>query len=286
MSEFILTGFSDEIDADFSVQLQEIKKLNIDHIEIRGVNGKNITDHTIEEVKTLKKQLNDAGVRISAIGSPIGKINIEDDFEPHFELFKHTIEIAKILETTYIRLFSFFMDTEKADDYRDEVMRRMTAFKDYVEGSDIILLHENEKGIYGDTPERCLEIHETLASDNVKLIFDPANYVQCHIEAYPHAFNLLKDYVVYYHIKDAVEKTSEVVLSGFGDGHVKEIISALNKRGYQGFLSLEPHLGHFEGFDDLEAEGDVPEFKEKSDVGKFKLAADTLRKILEEVTNG
>jgi sugar phosphate isomerase/epimerase len=286
MDKFILTGFSDEIDVDFLVQLREIKKLGIGYIEIRGVNGKNITDHTIEEVTTLKKQLDEAGVKVSAIGSPIGKINIEDDFKPHFELFKHTVEIAKILQTSYIRLFSFFMDTTKADAYRDEVMRRMTMFKDYVEGSDIILLHENEKEIYGDTPERCLDIYKMLASENVKLIFDPANFVQCHVETYPHAFNLLKDHVIYYHIKDALNQTGEVVPAGFGDGHVKEIIAEINQRGYQGFLSLEPHLGHFEGFDSLEGDGEIPEFKENSDVGKFILAADSLNKILVEVTNG
>lgn len=285
MSKFILTGFSDEISSDFTQQLKQINNLNIDYIEIRGVNGKNITDHTLKEVKAIKKQLDEANVEVSAVGSPLGKIHITDPFEEHFALFRHTVEIAKILGTKNIRLFSYFMDTTKALDYVDEVVRRTKAFCDYVKGTDIILLHENEKGIYGDTPERCLELYKTMCSPNFKLIFDPANFVQCGVETYPHAFNMLKNYVVYIHIKDAVAANGEVVPSGFGDGHIKEIITKLYSRGYEGFLSLEPHLGHFEGFDELEGDNSL-DFVEKSDVGKFKLATDSLRNIISEVTNG
>ena len=285
MSKFILTGFSDEISSDFTEQLTQIKKLNIGYIEIRGVNGKNITDHTPEEAKELKRQLDGAGVKVSAIGSPLGKIRITDPFEPHFELFKHTVEIAKILGTKNIRLFSYFMDTIYAGEYIDEVIKRMRAFCGYVEGTDIMLLHENEKGIYGDIPERCLELYKAMNSPNFKLIFDPANFVQCGVETYPHAFDMLKNYVVYMHIKDALAESGKVVPAGFGDGHLKEITAKLYQRGYEGFLSLEPHLGHFEGFDDLEGD-DALEFEEKSDAGKFRLAADSLKKIISEVTNG
>jgi sugar phosphate isomerase/epimerase len=95
---------------------------------------------------------------------------------------------------------------------------------------------------------------------------------------------MLKNYVVYMHIKDAVAESGKVVPAGFGDGHLKDIVARLYNRGYEGFLSLEPHLGHFEGFDGLEGE-DAPRFEEKSDAGKFKLAADSLRKIIAEVEN-
>lgn len=284
MSKFILTGFSDEISADFKQQLTQIKKLSIEYIEIRGVNGKNITDHTLDEVKELKVQLDEAGVKVSAIGSPLGKINIDDPFKPHYELFCHTVEIAKILDTKYIRLFSYFMDTSYAHDHLDEVIKRTRVFCKYVQGTDIILLHENEKGIYGDTPERCMELYKAMSCPNFKLIFDPANFVQCGVETYPHAFNLLKNRIAYMHIKDALKKDGKVVPSGYGDGHIKEIISKLFKRGFEGFLSLEPHLGHFDGFDDLEGMNNL-EFTEKSDLGKFKLAVDSLRKIIAEVEN-
>lgn len=286
MSKFIITGFADEIDSDFSVQLKEIYQLDIAYIEIRGINGRNVTEYSLEEIKVIKNQMDEANIKVSAIGSPIGKIKIQDDFKSHFELFKHTVALAKVFETKYIRLFSFFMKAEETEQYRDEVMRRLKAFTDYVEGSDIILLHENEKEIYGDTPERCLDIYKTVDSKNFKLIFDPANYVQCGVETYPHAYNLVKDHTIYYHIKDALALDHKVVPAGYGDGHLKEIIGALYRNNYEGFLSLEPHLGHFIGFDALEDNGDVPEYEEESDAGKFKLAADSLRKILMEVSNG
>lgn len=286
MSKFVITGFSDEINADLEIQLEEIKKLDIAYIEMRGVNGRNVSDYSIEEILIIKDQLDKAGVKVSAIGSPIGKIKIEEEFEPHFDLFKHLVAMAKVLETKYIRLFSFFIEKASAETHREEVMRRMKAFCDYVEGSDIILLHENEKDIYGDTPERCKDIYDTMQSANLKLIFDPANYVQCHVETFPYAYEMLKEETIYYHIKDALFESGKVVPSGYGDGHVPEIIKALDQRDYEGFLSLEPHLGHFDGFDDLEGGDEMPEFEDQSDASKFKLAADSLRKILGEITNG
>lgn len=283
MSKFIISGFSDEISPDFKVQLAEIKKLGIAYIEMRGVNGKSLVAHTMEEVKEIKVQLDEAGVSVSAIGSPIGKIKISDPFEPHFELFKHTVALAKILKTKYIRIFSFLVEDGSADQYEVEVMKRMKALCEYVEGSGIILLHENEKGIYGDTALRCKKIYDTMKSDHLKLIFDPANFVQCGVETYPHAYEVLKDGVIYVHIKDALIENGQVVPSGFGDGHVPEILQALHESKYEGFLSLEPHLGEFVGFAGLESEGETPTFTESSDAGKFKLAHDSLQVVLSQV---
>lgn len=283
MYQFIMSGFSDEISPDFQEQLQEVKRLGIAYIEIRGVNGKNITDHSIEEVLEVKDQMKEAGVQVSAIGSPIGKIQITDAFEPHFDKFKHTIEIAKVLGTKYIRMFSFFMPDGTQESHRDEVVNRLAKLVAYAEEQDIILLHENEKDIYGDTPKRCLDLYETMNSSAFKLIFDPANYVQCGVKTYPEAFNLLKECVIYYHIKDAQASDSKVVPSGFGDGHIQEIITELKANDYKGFLSLEPHLGNFVGFSDLEGEQDNNEFMEASDSTKFELAYKSLTKIISEV---
>lgn len=282
MYQFVMSGFSDEISPDFKEQLSVVTKLGIAYIEIRGVNGKNISDHSIEEVLEVKNELLQSKVGVSAIGSPIGKIKISDDFDPHFDKFKHTIEIAKVLDTKYIRMFSFFMADGTQESHRDEVMSRMSKLVKYAEQEDIILLHENEKDIYGDVPSRCLDLYKTMNSSHFKLIFDPANYVQCGVETYPEAFNELKDYVAYYHIKDANASDGKVVPSGFGDGHISEIISELKLREYKGFLSLEPHLGNFVGFSDLEGEQDH-EFEEASDSSKFELAYNSLLKIISEV---
>ena len=285
MSKFILSAFADEIDTSLVTQMDVLEKHDISHIEMRGVNGKNIVKHTIEEAKDIKKQLDSKGFKISALGSPIGKINIKEPFEAHLDLFKHTLELAKILDTKYIRMFSFFMpDKENPEIYKDDVMERWEKFIKAAKGYELTLLHENEKDIYGDTAERCLDLMETLKCNYVKAIFDPANFVQCNVETYPYAYKLLKDYIVYFHIKDALSSNHNVVPSGYGDGKIKEILTEVYNDGFDGFLSLEPHLASFQGFSELELEpnssiNEMPEGGPK----QFAIAADALKKIIYEI---
>lgn len=283
MSKFILSAFADEIDMNLDKQMEVLKEHDISYIEMRGVNGKCIVDYSLDEVRILKNKLDRNGFKLSSIGSPIGKIGITDDFGPHLDLFKHTIEIAKIMECKYIRMFSFFIpEGEKPEKYRDEVMCRWSEFVKAAEGSGLILLHENEKGIYGDTDERCLDILKTLNCSYVKAIFDPANFVQCNVKTYPEAYELLKDYVVYMHIKDAVYSDGHVEPAGYGDGKVKEILTELHNKGYEGFLSIEPHLGLFEGFAKLELDDNhknLPEGGPKL----FAVAAKALKNMISEI---
>jgi sugar phosphate isomerase/epimerase len=94
MSKFILSAFADEIDPELKIQMDVLDQHGIRYIEMRGVNGRSFVQYTLEEARAIKKQLDERGFRLSAIGSPIGKIGITDDFEPHFELFRHTLELA------------------------------------------------------------------------------------------------------------------------------------------------------------------------------------------------
>jgi sugar phosphate isomerase/epimerase len=283
LAKFILSAFADEIDPDLKLQMDVLEEHGIKHIELRGVYGKNIVKYSLEEVKDIKKEIFERGFGISAIGSPIGKIGIEDDFDPHLKLFKHTIEIAKIMETRYIRMFSFYIpEGEEPGKYRDEVLRRWNEFVNAAKGTGLILVHENEKGIYGDTPERCLDLLKSLDSDYVKAVFDPANFIQCDVETYPHAFDMLKEYIEYMHIKDALYKDHSVVPAGYGNGKLSEIITALYESDFEGFLTLEPHLGSFVGFSQLErgiVDTDLPEGGPK----QFAIAANALKKLLSRI---
>ena len=283
MLKYHISGFSDEIDSDIKVQFEHLNKLGIKYFEPRGINGTNISALTLDEAKQLKETMDKYGINASSIGSPIGKIGIKDEFEPHLEKLAHTIEIAKILGTKYIRVFSFFIPKE--DDpaiYRDEVMARMKAMTALAGKEGVILLHENEKDIYGDIAVRCKDILDTVDSDNLRAVFDPANFVQCGQVTYPDAYEMLKDHVVYMHIKDALFADSSVVPAGHGDGRVRDILQALSDRNYDGFLSLEPHLGSFDGLGDLEV-GDEMLSLTKSDAGKFTLAYNSLKKILDDI---
>ena len=280
MHNFILSAFADEINPGLSTQISVLKKYGINHIEMRGVNGKNITKHTLDEVKEIKKELDDNGFKISAVGSPIGKIQITADFAPELDLFKHVLEQAKILDTKYIRMFSFFMPEGKNPaDYRDEVMSRMQQYIDAAKGSGLVLLHENEKDIYGDTAERCLDLLKTLNCDYLKATFDPANFVQCGVAPFPHAYEMLKDYIIYYHIKDARAADGQVTPSGYGDGGLPQLIEELKATSFNGFLSFEPHLGDFTGFAELE-NGKTYENKPASGESLFDVAYTALKRFL------
>ncbi len=242
MSKFIISGFADEISTDLGEQLATVKELGMHHIEMRNVNGKGIVNYSLNEAKEFKKQLDDAGVRLSAIGSPIGKIEITDDFAPHLDLFKHTLELAELLGAPYIRMFSFFInENEDPEKYTDEVLNRWYKFQEAAADSDVILLHENEKRIYGDVASRCKTLLDAMDAKKVRGIFDPANFVQCG-EDTKKSFGLLRDKIIYMHIKDALSESGAVVPSGDGDGNVAYILQELVKSGYEGFLSLEPHL--------------------------------------------
>jgi sugar phosphate isomerase/epimerase len=268
---FMLSGFADEISPDLGMQLDVLQKLGIGHLELRGVWGKNVLALNDDEVGTIKQELVRRGMGVSAIGSPIGKIKVDDPFEPHLTDFRRAIQVAKMLDSQYIRLFSFFVPAGQADAYRAQVMERMQALLAEAKGHPVILLHENESHIYGDIPRRCLDLHETLASAQFRMTFDPANFVMNDVHPFTEGYTLLKDYVDYVHIKDGIMAEKRVVPAGEGDGQLRELLKALQARGYDGFLSLEPHLknaGPFSGF---------------SGPDLFGVAVKALRGLLQEV---
>ncbi len=286
MAKFILSAFADEGGKTIEDQIKVLKDNNLTHIEPRGINGTNISDYTSDMAKELRKILDDNGIGVSAIGSPFGKINITDDFAPHFEKFKQTVENACILGTKNIRMFSFYIEGDTYAQYRDEVMERLEKFCDYSLASGIWCCHENEKGIYGDNDERCLDILTALEG-KIKGIFDPANFIQCGVEIIP-AYEKLADYIEYMHIKDARMSDGFVVPCGCGDGCFSELLARFSKKDGERFLTLEPHLKVFDGLKDLEQEGGTADvlkddFKYGSNTEAFAVAADALHKVLAEI---
>ena len=246
--------FADEIDVSVDKQIALLQELGIGWIEFRSGDGKGVADYTEKEAEMLMSRLSANGIRISAVGSPIGKIDITQDFEPHFETYRHIVELAGILDTSFIRMFSFFMpEGEEPDKFRDEVMRRMDRMVEYAAGRNVVLLHENEKGIYGDSAARCLDLMKLFYGDHFRCTFDFANFVQCGQDTLE-AYEMLRPYISYIHVKDALRENGEVVPAGTGDGNVAEILNRLDEEGYAGFLSLEPHLADFAGLKSLEKE--------------------------------
>jgi len=278
-----ISGFADEIDSAVLTQFEVLNKLGINYFEPRGIDGKNISKLTDEEVEQLKEKMNQYGIKVSSIGSPIGKIKLTDDFEAHFEAFKRVAEIAKMLDTKYIRMFSFYHEGGDVwtEEERAEVIARLRRMIAYASENGIVLLHENEKDIYGDTADRCADLMKELYCDHFKMVFDPANFVQSGQDT-KYAYALLKDYIAYMHIKDARMENGQVVPAGMGDGNVKYVLKNLFENGFDGYLSLEPHLGSFEGLAALELDDKMLGLP-KSGEGTFTLAHRALCDILNEI---
>ena len=255
MVQFKLSAFADELSPEIDRQIEWLTANGLELLEIRGVDGTPVADITLEKAREVRAKLDAAGIGISAVGSPAGKIGINDDFAPHLEKFRHLCDICDVLGAKRMRIFSFFMpDGEEPEKYRDEVMRRLGAFAAIANERGITLCHENEKGIYGDTPERCRDIYNEFGGA-IKNVFDHANYISCGVEPFPHAFGIVGETLSYMHIKDA-DKNAEMVPAGEGVGRIPETLAAVRKM-YDGefILTLEPHLMEFSGLQGLEKEG-------------------------------
>lgn len=269
---FVLTGFADEISPDPAEQLAVLAAESISHLELRSAWSTNVADLDDAQVATLRRELADSGVRVSAIGSPIGKIGIDDPVEPELDRLRRVADVADELGTTIIRVFSFFIPPgHDPSRYRTRVIDRMAALAAVAVEHGLVLAHENEKEIYGDRPERCADIIASVGSPALRATFDAANFVQCGVRPHSEAYELLRPYLVYVQIKDALT-TGEVVPAGQGDGQVPETLGELRDSGFQGYLSLEPHLamaGRFGGF---------------SGADGFRLAARALKDVLADLS--
>lgn len=237
-----LSGFADEIAAEADQQIATLKQTGVAHLELRGVGGKGVLDLTADEVGSFKGQLAAAGIGVSSIGSPIGKVQIRSDLEEHFARFEIALARAREFGAPYVRIFSFYYENEEAEDCRDEVLAFFQRMVARAAAEDLVLLHENESHIYGDVPERCTDLLKSIDSPYLRAAFDPANFVQCGVDPLKEAWPLLDQYTDYFHIKDKIAASGRVVPAGCGNGGVPQILAAAVERGFAGFLSIEPHL--------------------------------------------
>jgi len=248
----VLSGFADEISPDPRVQLATLAAESISHLELRSAWSVNVADLGAEQVSAFRAALEDAGVRVSAIGSPVGKIPVAAPLAPELERMRRVAGVASELGTTIVRVFSFFVPAgEPAERHRDQVIDRMGALARVAEEHGLVLAHENEKEIYGDTPGRCADLITAVDSPALRATFDPANFVQCGVRPFSDGYGLLRPYLVYLQVKDALAATGQVVPAGQGDGQLRETLGALRDSGFTGFMSLEPHLaraGRYGGF--------------------------------------
>jgi sugar phosphate isomerase/epimerase len=252
-----LSAFGDEAAADLDEQARALRAEAIGHVEFRAAWGVNVVDLGPERLDEAARRLREAGIGVSAIGSPVGKAPIDGDPSDELGRLDAALDAAGRLGTSLVRVFSFHVPDGRYEEHRDEVLRRMAALAGLAERRGATLVHENESNIYGDTAERCRDLVESVGSPALRIAFDPANFVQCGVRPMAEAWPLLREHVAHVHIKDAVTVEREapypapappgaLMLSvrppGEGDGEVPELLRELARTGYRGFLTLEPHL--------------------------------------------
>lgn len=266
-----LAGFADEISTDIQVQMDHMIENGVMFNALRGANGKNVMDFEDFQVPLTKTQFNNRGIKFSCIGSPLGKIKIEEPFEQEMARLKVACKRAKQFDTKVIRIFSFYIPQEgDPAKYHDEVIKRLKAMADYAKTEGLNLIHENEAGIFGNTADRCVQIMEGVNAPNFMAAFDFANFVHegdDPLAAWPR----LKKWVKDFHIKDWAIASKQNVPAGQGDGKMREILKDAFANNWAGMLTLEPHLTRTSGL-----EG-------KNGAQLFKIASEALKGLLAEV---
>ena len=248
-------AFSDEAAASVDGQIAALKRNGLQGMEIRGVDGQNVASVTADKAAEVLKKLEDNGLSVWSVGSPIGKISLADGgFEAHLDRLKHVLDIARVLKCANVRMFSFYIPEDvRPEDCRGEVIDRLGRMAELAEDAGIALCHENEKGIYGDTAPRCAELLEAVPA--LRCVFDPANFIQCGQDT-AQAWALLGRRVYYMHIKDALPDGT-VVPAGRGAGRLAELLRDYRAQGGEA-VSVEPHLRVFEGLSELEKDRKTP----------------------------
>ena len=253
MRSFIFSGLAGEAGKTVERQMDILEKNGIHMIEMRFVDGGHVIEKTAEELRILKEKLDKRGFSISSIGSPVGKSPIEEDFAIAKADFMKSVNAAKSLGSKYIRAFSFFMPKEKDPMlYADEVVRRMKELVHIAEDNDLIYALENESAIFTDIPSRCMYVMNKIGSPCLKMVFDPGNFIRDHAKPYPDAYDLLKKHIGYFHIKDSTVTPQKFVPSGEGVAEMGKLLTAAYADGFDGVLSVEPHLKYLEGLNDAQ----------------------------------
>jgi len=252
-----LTGFADEAATTIDDQIRATRELGWENIESRAVNGKNIHDIPDEDFDVVCGTLQDSGVKINCFGSAIanwGK-SIEEPFDSSLEEAKRAIARMKCLGTKLVRIMSFAVlkDRGPEDQMKEERFRRLRELQKMFADEGMTPVHENCMNYGGMGWPYTLELVENVPG--LKLVFDTGNPVGSDDRSKPKPhpkqsswdfYTHVKEHIAYVHIKDGTwtpgEDAIKYTFPGEGDGQVKCIVADLIQSGYDGGISIEPHL--------------------------------------------
>ena len=278
MANFMFSAFADEAGSTLAEQISALKGNGISFIEPRNIENKSIMEYSNEELYEIKATLDKNGIKVGSFGSPIGKYPIEEDFDSYIAKVKRAVEIAKIFDTKYIRMFSFFVKQDELAKHRKEVIKRLRAMVAIANESGITLCHENESEIYGQMPS---EVRDILSSvEGLGGIFDPANYRMNNADPIEGIDATMVNFK-YMHIKDAIFESQMIVPAGEGEGKIGEVIDIINEKvDGDVYLTLEPHLHTFDAYKGIDNHELIGKYSFSSGREAFDFAVKSLENVL------
>jgi len=242
------SGISDEAGQAIGTQIRAHRELGWNHLELRMVDGVNITQVSDAAFDEIRRQVLEAGMTVSCFGSAIANWArpITTDFQVDVDDLRRAIPRMRALSTPFIRVMSYPNHKDEPlpeDAWRKEAIRRMRELATIAEGEGIILAHENCSGWGGLSAENSNILLGEVGSPALKVVFDTGNPVTYGQNTWEYYLAVAKD-IVYVHIKDAIRQAvgEHYVLCGDGEGYVREVVTDLLAKGYDGGFSIEPHL--------------------------------------------
>ncbi len=281
-----LSAFADESAGDTDGQIKALKEAGISHIDPRNVDGHNISALPEELAKAVAEKYKAAGISVGMFGSPIGKITLLDDMQEDLDRLKHLAKLAPIFDCNQVRIFSYYTgegNDISAAEFEKESISRLKELKSLAADLGMVLFHENERHIFGDTCKQVEAIADALHDGKTfKLIFDFDNYNQSGDDVWAN-WERLRSRTDAFHLKDSDENNMHVPI-GQGAGHAKKILKDAQDRGWSGQLSLEPHLKRSEAVMATGPSGVANQaLKDMSAEEVFQVAAATAKELLSEV---
>ncbi|MBQ9802637.1 MAG: sugar phosphate isomerase/epimerase [Clostridia bacterium] len=268
-----LCAFADEAGDALETQIAALKRNGISLIEVRKVGDKNVADLTDGEARATARVLEQNGIRVWSVGSPLGKVDLADAVA-HMEKVRRVCEIAVLLHTENVRVFSFFKAENEPAAVKAYLAQMVAIAREY----GLTLCHENEKGIFGDTVARVKEL-ASAGVEGLAFVYDPANYIQCGQDT-REAMAAMFDRTRYFHIKDVIAETGQLVPAGEGDGHIDELLARIRDTGRDAVLTLEPHLKVFAGYADIDDTALQTKYVYETNEESFDAAANAMRGLL------
>ena len=242
-------GFADEAGKSIEEQIIATKEANWDAIEVRNADGENFCSMSDEAFARNLEKLKEAEIQIAGFGSQIANWGrpIDTDFQVDLDELRRAAPRMHEAGCRIIRIMSYPNRQENPlpdADWKQEVFRRLRELAAIAEGEGIILGHENCDGYGGKGPDETLEMLDAVDNPALKLIFDTGNAV-FHGQDALAFYEKVKDAVVHIHVKDGkIVEDGEIVACypDEGMGHNREVFASLKSRGYDGCISIEPHI--------------------------------------------